>query len=112
MHQIEIGELLIAAKKYCVESLKELCEVAICNILINNVIKYLELAIVNRADKIKKEALERITFSWDVIKKEGFAEFRKQCPEVLIKIMKWANYCIKISETKFCWLFLFIDMFT
>lgn len=85
-----VGELLIAADKYCIQGLKELCEKTICdNIKPNNVIKYLELAITNNAEKVRAETINWISLYLDVlVDSKQFADLDKQNPGVLLEIMK------------------------
>lgn len=82
-----VSELLTAAEKYDMESLKALCEKTMSRILNEiNAIEYLNSAILNNADKLKVDAIEWIAFNLEFfIRKPDFLSLDK---EVLIKIME------------------------
>lgn len=85
-----ICELLIAADKYCVVELKAMCEETM-SIGLNeqNVIKYLDLAIMNNAKKLKKAAINLIsTHLENFIKDPEFEKQEKQNPGLLLEIIK------------------------
>lgn len=87
-----VCELLIAAEKYCVEDLKLLCEETMYRDLnVENVIKYLDLAILNNAEKLKLKTINWITFNLEsLVEKPEFNRFGLEHPKVLLEIMK--NY--------------------
>lgn len=89
-----VCELLIAADKYSVESLKSLCEETMGNDLTNNnVIRYLNLAIMNDAEKLKNDTIKWISSNFE--KLIGNSEFDKltlQYPEVVLEIVKRKLY--------------------
>lgn len=85
-----ICELLTAAEKYCVDGLKMLCEDKMCDYLeLSNAVEYLKFAIINNAEKAKKEIMKCILFSLEIlIEREEFNELCKQYPEVIIEFLK------------------------
>lgn len=85
-----INELFIAAEKYCIESLKELCEDIMTNNLDNdNAMDYLKFAMMTHAEKLEFEAIKYVSFHIDdFINKQDFDDFGSQNPKVLLKIMK------------------------
>lgn len=89
------GELLIAAEKYCIEELKVLCEEALCNSLYRkNALEYLNLAIINRAEKLKAYIIQYISFDSErYLKSEEFKDLGRQHPEVLIEILSECTSC-------------------
>lgn len=84
------GELLTAAEKYGVQDLKALCEETISTILSkDNVIDYLNLAIMNNSEKCKLNAIDLISLHLEcLIENPEFEEFGKKHPEELFKILK------------------------
>lgn len=91
-----VGELLIAAEKYNVKSLKALCEEKMCkNLTKDNAIEYIKLAVMNDAEKLKTHAENLISVHLDYFThKPEFREFGIKYPEVLLDLMKNC-FCVK-----------------
>lgn len=85
-----VDQLLSAAEKYCIDGLKALCEETLCNDLYeDNALEYLNLAIINNAEKLKLEAIKSISFDLEYfIEKKEFQDLARLHPKVLIEIMK------------------------
>ena len=86
----EIGiELLAAAEKYELLSLKEICEDNLCSGLTNsNAVQYLILGYLYKAFKLREKALKKVATNMaSIVKTEAFKEL-KQYPDILIDILK------------------------
>lgn len=85
-----IGDVLIAAEKYNITGLKQLCEETMSdNLSKDNSIEYLHLATMNNAGKLKEDSIKFISLHIeDFILKSEFRKLGMQHPEVLLKIIE------------------------
>ena len=71
-------DLLVAANKYLLESLKNMCEESLCeNVSSSNVIEYLKFAENNNAPKLKAQAIQYIVSNAETIINDP--EFKLYC---------------------------------
>ena len=80
-------ELLEAADKYDLDSLKEICEEYLCSGLgINNAVEYLILGDMCQAQKLRENALRQVAANMaSIVKTESYQKL-KQYPDILIEI--------------------------
>merc|ERR1712150_85773 len=86
----EIGvELLAAADKYQLDSLKEICVGNLCSDLeCSNAVQYLILGDMYESMKLREKALKKVATNMaSIVKTEAFQEL-KQYPDILIDILK------------------------
>lgn len=83
------GELFMAAEKYCIDKLVELCENTMCNQLTKeNAVEYLNLALLYNVNKLKKKAMKCIALHvQELITDRVFENLALQHPKVYHKIM-------------------------
>lgn len=89
------GDLLIAAEKYSVEGLKTLCEETMANLITSSTaIEYLQLSIMNNAEKLKTYVIKWLAknFEKEMIAKDNLDSLWNQRPEIFLEIMKRKFY--------------------
>lgn len=85
-----VCELLTAAEKYCIESLKTVCEEIMESKLCNeNAIDYLNLAFLNNAKKLESDAISYMSsHKDDFVDNPEFIKLGFQQPKVLFEMIK------------------------
>lgn len=85
-----VCKLLMAADKYCVDKLRELCEDAMCRDLSRvNAVEYLESAVMINAERLKFRAMSYINSHIDdFVGDAKFREFGEQHVEVLFEMLR------------------------
>lgn len=85
-----VGELLTAAEKYNVKSLKEFCEEKMCERLNNdNALQYLRLSLLNNSEKLKKSSINWLSLNLEeFLQKPEFNDLGMQQPELLLEVIK------------------------
>lgn len=94
-----VCELLIAAEKYDIKALKELCEETMCAELSEqNAIRYLDLAISNNAEKLQENTINFISLHLeDFIDDPEYEILHEQHPKLSLRIMKKSYKKFKVS---------------
>ena len=92
----EVADLLVAADKYAVDSLKEECENHLSKIItVENAVQYLELAHLHNAQKLHKSALNFMADNAKAVcsRKDVFMAMMKSYPELCFQFIQLMAEC-------------------
>ena len=92
----EVADLLVAADKYAVDSLKEECENHLSKIItVETAVQYLELAHLHNAQKLHKSALNFMADNAKAVcsRKDVFMAMMKSYPELCFQFIQLMAEC-------------------